>query len=44
VIGRDASRTNHDATVTVVEALFGWTSESDHLIAALAPATIDNVR
>ena len=40
-IGSDQPRTNHDATVAVVEALFGWTTESDHLIAALSPQTID---
>ncbi len=43
-IGSDLSRTNHDATLAVVEALFGWTTESDRLVAALTSTTIDSAR
>ena len=43
-IGSDQPRTNHEATVAVVEALFGWTTESDHLLTALSPQTIDVVQ
>lgn len=35
-VGSDQSRTNHDATLTVVEALFGWTAESGQFLASLA--------
>jgi ureidoacrylate peracid hydrolase len=34
-VGSDQERTNHDATLTVIEALFGWTTESEHLIACV---------
>jgi Isochorismatase family len=34
-LGGDQQRNNHDATLTVIKALFGWTTESDHLIASL---------
>ena len=34
-VGGDQERTNHDASLTVIEALFGWTTESDHLIASV---------
>ncbi len=34
-IGSDQARTNHDASLTVIEALFGWTTESAQLIASL---------
>ena len=33
-VGGDQERTNHDASLTVIEAGFGWTTESDHLIAS----------
>ena len=39
-IGSDQPRTNHQATVDVVEALFGWTAESMHFLAALADAEV----
>jgi ureidoacrylate peracid hydrolase len=34
-VGSDRSRTNHDATLTVIEALFGWTTESAPLLEVL---------
>lgn len=34
-IGGDQARTNHDASLTVIEALFGWTTESAHFIASI---------
>jgi ureidoacrylate peracid hydrolase len=36
-IGADLPRTNHDASLTLVEALFGWVSDSASLITALDP-------
>jgi hypothetical protein len=39
-IGGDRSRTNHDASFTVIEALFGWTTESAKFIAAIEPSTV----
>lgn len=38
-IGGTEARTNHDATVTLIEAMLGWTSTSDVLLGALAPET-----
>jgi len=35
-IGGDEARTNHDATLTVIEALFGWTASSPAFLAAVA--------
>ena len=35
-IGRDLPRTNHEASLLNVEVLFGWVSDSDQLIKALA--------
>ncbi len=37
-IGADESRTNHDASLAVIEALFGWTTESDRFLSALGTA------
>jgi ureidoacrylate peracid hydrolase len=37
-VGSDQPRTNHDATLTVIEALFGWTTESDHFITSVGHA------
>lgn len=34
-IGSNEPRTNHQATLTVIEALFGWTAESADLLTAL---------
>jgi ureidoacrylate peracid hydrolase len=38
-IGSDQARTNHDASLTVIEALFGWTTESAHFIESIAIET-----
>jgi ureidoacrylate peracid hydrolase len=35
-IGSEQARTNHDASLTVIEALFGWTSDSTHFIESMA--------
>lgn len=35
-IGASEPRTNHQATLTVIEALFGWTAESADLLTALS--------
>ena len=45
-IGSNEPRTNHQATLTVIEALFGWTGESADLLTALsgADATGDSDR
>ena len=37
-IGSDQARTNHDASLTVIEALLGWTAESEQLLASMADA------
>lgn len=37
-IGSDQQRTNHDASLTVIEALFGWTTESDHFVSSVSGA------
>ncbi|MES0031452.1 cysteine hydrolase [Mesorhizobium sp. M0040] len=34
-ISWDASRSNHDASITLVQILFGWTSTSDHFLKAI---------
>lgn len=34
-IGSDRDRTNHDASLTVIEALFGWTTHSAQLLSSL---------
>ena len=34
-IGQDFSRSNHDATLLLIQALFGWVSESDTFIRAI---------
>src|SRR2546426_353727 len=38
-IGHDLPRTNHDASLLNAETLFGWVSDSDQFIKALAPKT-----
>lgn len=35
-IGSDQSRTNHEASLTVIETLFGWTTHSNDFIKSLA--------
>ncbi len=39
-IGHGLARTNRDATLLMVEVLFGWVTTAEHLIQALAPATL----
>lgn len=39
-IGSDAPRSNHDATLTVIEALFGWTGESTSFLTALMDSAV----
>jgi ureidoacrylate peracid hydrolase len=39
-IGNDLARTNHDASVLVVQVLFGRTARSDELLAALDRAHV----
>ncbi|MER9755096.1 cysteine hydrolase [Mesorhizobium sp. M0166] len=34
-IALDAPRSNHDASITLVQILFGWTSTSDHFLKAI---------
>ena len=34
-IGQGLPRTNHEASLLVIETLFGWVSDSDKLIMAL---------
>lgn len=34
-IGSDQARTNHDATLIVIEALFGWTAASTQFIESI---------
>jgi ureidoacrylate peracid hydrolase len=36
IVGNDESRTNHDATLTVVEGNFGWSADSVGFITALS--------
>jgi ureidoacrylate peracid hydrolase len=36
LIGADAPRSNHEASLLAIELLFGWTAESDAVIEALA--------
>lgn len=40
-IGSNFSRTNHDASLLVIQTLFGSVSESTHVINALQQATVD---
>ena len=38
-VGADQERTNHEASLTVIEALFGWTAESAQFIESIAIET-----
>jgi ureidoacrylate peracid hydrolase len=40
-IGSDFSRTNHDASLLVIQMLFGFVTESEHVIQALQGMTTD---
>jgi ureidoacrylate peracid hydrolase len=35
VVGSDLARTNHEASLGVIEALFGWVTESESLLRVL---------
>lgn len=37
-IGADLPRSNHDATLTIIEAAFGWVSDSTSVVAAVGSA------
>jgi ureidoacrylate peracid hydrolase len=37
-IGYRLSRSNHEASLLVIQTLFGWVSRSDALVQALRPA------
>ena len=39
-LGSEFSRTNHDATLLLVDRLFGWVSDSNAVIRALEPAAV----
>lgn len=41
-IGQDMTRTNHDATLLLVNLMLGWVSRSDDLIAALNRLPVAN--
>jgi len=43
-IGHDLPRTNHEASLLNVEVLFGWVSDSDQFIKALAAKTSQTAR
>jgi ureidoacrylate peracid hydrolase len=43
-VGSDQTRTNHDATLTVIEALFGWTTDSDQLIRSVTKIAASSLR
>jgi ureidoacrylate peracid hydrolase len=35
-IGSDLARTNHDASLQLIQTLFGWVSDSDEFVKAVA--------
>jgi ureidoacrylate peracid hydrolase len=39
-IGNEFPRTNHEASLLVMQMLFGWVSDSEELIKALQPERI----
>lgn len=41
VVGTDLARTNHEASLLVIEGLFGWVADSESFVQALAPAAIE---
>lgn len=43
-IGHNEPRTNHQASLTVIEALFGWTTESADFITALSSSELSAAR
>jgi len=42
-IGRSQARTNHDATLHVIQAQFGWVADSESLLEGLAAATVQSI-
>lgn len=43
-IGQDLARSNHEASLLVMQALFGWISTSAHVIGALEPRLVASAR
>jgi len=41
VVGSDLTRTNHEASLLLIEGLFGWVTDSASLVQALARATVE---
>ena len=41
VVGSDLVRTNHEASLLVIEGLFGWVAGSESLVQALAQAPVE---
>ena len=41
VVGSDLARTNHEASLHVIEGLFGWVADSESFVRALAPASVE---
>lgn len=41
VVGSDLVRTNHEASLLVIEGLFGWVADSESLVQALAQAAVE---
>jgi len=41
VVGSDLVRTNHEASLLVIESLFGWVANSEAFVQALAPAAVE---
>lgn len=44
VVGGDLVRTNHEASLLVIESLFGWVAESNSLLQSLSRAPLQTVR
>jgi ureidoacrylate peracid hydrolase len=44
VVGRDLVRTNHEASLLVIERLFGWVSESNSVVQSLSQARLQPAR
>jgi ureidoacrylate peracid hydrolase len=41
VVGSELVRTNHEASLLVIEGLFGWVAESESPVEALAQAAVE---
>jgi ureidoacrylate peracid hydrolase len=44
VVGRDLVRTNHEASLLVIERLFGWVTDSNSLLQSLSQAPLQTAR